>query len=181
MTTNNDKILKVLKTKKELITTTELSNETSIDIKNITRYLKPLENKGLIVRKTIQNGKIRVVMIELSKEINKPKLIPPKPPIIKQPPKREIKEFTLDNTLDFLHNDLDYRRSFVKLFREMIPEAFKGINTRTTKENMDLEFTQKASIINENLNVLKNMQTPLLNEMRNENKLFKNQKAKHNT
>lgn len=65
MTTNNEKILNVLKETKGYISTTELAEKTHIDLKNISRYTKQLEKEGSIERKTIQNGKIRVVNISL--------------------------------------------------------------------------------------------------------------------
>ncbi|KKL62098.1 hypothetical protein LCGC14_2188630 [marine sediment metagenome] len=68
MTRNNEKILKVLKETKRQLTTTELAEKTNIDIKNISRYTKQLEIDGYIERKTIQNGKIRVVNISLISE-----------------------------------------------------------------------------------------------------------------
>jgi len=68
MTRNNEKILKVLKETKRQLTTTELAEKTNIDIKNISRYTKQLEIDGYIERKTIQNGKIRVVNISLVSE-----------------------------------------------------------------------------------------------------------------
>ena len=153
MTTNNDKILKVLETKRELITTTELSNETSIDIRNITRYLKPLENKGLIVRKTIQNGKLRVVMIGLSKEKPHPPIAPPKPIQKKdlKPPKQVeptsfVNQIINEEDIDFnkIANSSEFKR-FIFMIRT--GSTFRGSNEELDKKLVKTE--QEISIVRE--------------------------------
>lgn len=200
MATNNEKILKALENKKELITTTELANETSIDIKNISRYLKALENKGLIVRKTIQKGKLRLVKIGLVKGKPKPivkrDLKPPKefvlteeekaivnlgkgnnflkqvPKQVSKPTTQGIDDFDLDQLLFKWISDLDTRRSFVKLFKGILPE-FKQVNTRQSKEQMTKDF-------NTTVKTRFQYKTPLINEMKQSNPLFMKQKSKHN-
>lgn len=73
------------------ITTTELANITGIDIRNITRYLKPLENEGKIIRNTIQDGKLRLVKITLRVTPFTPKEVVP---LVAKPAKSQIYDFT---------------------------------------------------------------------------------------
>ena len=78
MTPNNNKILMVLKDVNEPINTTLLAEKTGIDIRNITRYIKALEGEGKVIRKTIQNGQLRSVLISLAPtQVEKPKPHPP--------------------------------------------------------------------------------------------------------
>ncbi len=170
MTSNNDKILKVLKTKKELITTTELSNETNIDIKNISRYLKALEQKGIIVRKTIQEGKIRLVKIGMNTEKNiekttevasdkkpdtklnfdteKKTLHPPPAP---RPPKQEIEqEFFID--FNKIANNSSFQRFIIEAIKMSVPQL-KNISARTSKEVMSKAFNERITEIDNAVNV----------------------------
>lgn len=142
MTTNNEKILKALENKKELIKTTALSIETGIDIKNISRYLKALESKGLIVRKTIQNGKIRVVKIGLLKV--KKGEITPKPIEIKdlKPPKPTIEKIVpQDNTSDYL-NKFIQNQSITSDSKRNRYYVITGKSWRGTNESLDLALYQ---------------------------------------
>ena len=67
---NVDKIYNYLLEQDKALTTTEISNKTEINIKNISRYLKALESKGLIVRNTIQEGKRRLVYVKIKDNQN---------------------------------------------------------------------------------------------------------------
>jgi DNA-binding transcriptional ArsR family regulator len=75
MKTNNEKILDALKEKESEISTTELAESTGINVKNISRYLKDLEKKGLIKRRTVQDGRKRFVYIDLTTGRNSDKMI----------------------------------------------------------------------------------------------------------
>ena len=109
---NKIKILNVLEKQKGLISTTELANKTGINLGNITRYLKPLEKEGIIVRKTIQNGKIRVVNIGMNTEKAHPPIAPK--PVIKietltpppLTPKKIISEIMPE--VDYSNIDFEY-------------------------------------------------------------------------
>ena len=68
---NVDKIYNYLLEQDKALTTTEISNNTKINIKNISRYLKALESKGLIVRNTIQEGKRRLVYVKIKDNQNR--------------------------------------------------------------------------------------------------------------
>lgn len=61
--TNKEKIMDYLKENPKQIKTSDLAKTTGIDFKNISRYLKELESEGSILRKIVQDGKIRVVNI----------------------------------------------------------------------------------------------------------------------
>ncbi|KKK96894.1 hypothetical protein LCGC14_2658200 [marine sediment metagenome] len=68
---NKEKIYEFLLKQDKVLTTTEISNGTEIDIKNISRYLKTLESEGLIIRNTVQEGKRRLVYVKLKDGQNK--------------------------------------------------------------------------------------------------------------
>ena len=65
---NKEKIYNLLLGSGQKLTTSEVSEKTGINIKNISRYLKILENEGKIERKTKQVGKIRYVYITTRNE-----------------------------------------------------------------------------------------------------------------
>ena len=164
MATNNEKILKALENENESITTTELANKTGIDVKNVSRYLKALENKGFIVRKTIQKGKIRVVMIKLNTTFSeeeialanigkgndflevKPKpvkiqaLKPPKQP--PKPPKPIIDYEGID--FDKIANSSEFKR-FIFMIRT--GSTFRGSNVELDKKLQKTE--QEINFIKE--------------------------------
>lgn len=204
MTSNNDKILKALKTTKESMTTTELANKTGIDIRNITRYLKPLENKGIITRDTIQNGKIRVVKVELSKEKPHPpvtprlmpKLHPPKEvqlieeekalvnigkgnDSLKQVPKRKtIQEQIFFIDWDYLAHNSSFQRGFTEFIKYTFPQ-YKGIDHRASKKVMNQQLKERTNEIDIALNIVSKIDSKLLRELR-KNPLYVEQKLKHN-
>lgn len=63
---NEEKIMNYLREKKDEITVSELAIGTNIDLSNIARYWKKLENKGLIISRPQQNGKIRTIYLSLN-------------------------------------------------------------------------------------------------------------------
>lgn len=107
---NTDKIMNYLKLNttdhKNGFTTTWIADKCMINIKNISRYLKELEETRSIKRTIIQNGKIRTVRIRLLKdyEAYKNKMIEE----IKNIPKEAKPLF--DNTtrikIDEIQNDI---------------------------------------------------------------------------
>ena len=85
----------------------------------------------------------------------------PKPENLSPPPKVVIKkpekvdaipeadlgriEIDFDKILNAWINDLDTRRSFMKIFKSVLPTAFKGIDTRQTKKGMTQDFNVSAT------------------------------------
>jgi len=65
---NADKIYNYVLEQKGNVTITQISENTQIDLKNISRYINTLESKGKITRKTIQEGKKRFVYVNLPEE-----------------------------------------------------------------------------------------------------------------
>ena len=138
---NKIKILNVLEKEKGLITTTELSNKTEIDLRNITRYLKPLENEGIIVRKTIQNGKIRVVKVGMNTEKIPEKAHPPiaPKPVIKietlTPPPKPV----IESNVDYSNIDFEYIAKSSE-FKRFIYFMYTGKTHRGTIKQLDQEI-----------------------------------------
>lgn len=54
-------------------------------------------------------------------------------------------EIDFDKILNAWINDLDTRRSFIKIFKSVLPTAFKKINTRQTKKGMTQDFNVSAT------------------------------------
>jgi len=149
---NKIKILNVLEKEKGLISTTELANKTGINLGNITRYLKPLEQEGIIVRKTIQNGKIRVVNVGMNtekpiekahppiapkrEEIKKEQLHPPKPIKIMVGEKSMIEKMdSLESKLTSLDSKLN---AILGLDLPVIKDALHRANS-TIKNKLQVE------------------------------------------
>ena len=65
--TNKDKILKILNQSVQELSVSQLANLTEIDVKNIGRYLKELENEKRITIRKEQDGKIRTKYVSLKK------------------------------------------------------------------------------------------------------------------
>jgi len=65
--TNKDKILKILEQSVQELSVSQLANLTDIDVKNIGRYLKELENEKIITIRKQQEGKIRTSQVSLKK------------------------------------------------------------------------------------------------------------------
>ena len=65
--TNKDKILKILNQSLQELSVSQLANLTDIDVKNIGRYLKDLENEKIITIRKEQDGKIRTKYVSLNK------------------------------------------------------------------------------------------------------------------
>ncbi len=63
--TNKDKILKILNQSVQELSVSQLANLTDIDVKNIGRYLKELENEKIITIRKEQDGKIRTKYVSL--------------------------------------------------------------------------------------------------------------------
>lgn len=72
--TNNEKIIEYLEEIINPISTTDLANAVEIDIKNISRYLKELEQEEKIDREVKQIGKLRFVNISLKQKKEKTSL-----------------------------------------------------------------------------------------------------------
>ncbi|MFX1236317.1 MAG: winged helix-turn-helix transcriptional regulator [Promethearchaeota archaeon] len=68
---NVEKILDYLKEQKKDITISELSEGTGINIKNISRYLKPLKENEKITIEGKQEGKIRYKVVKLATTRNR--------------------------------------------------------------------------------------------------------------
>lgn len=85
----------------------------------------------------------------------------PKPENLNPPPKVLIKkpekvdaipeaplgriEIDFDKILNAWINDLDTRRSFIKIFKSVLPTAFKEVSTRQTKKGMTQDFNLSAT------------------------------------
>lgn len=67
---NEGKILGVLFEQTELISTSDLAEKSNISLNNISRYIKSLEKKGLVNKKTVQEGKTRFIFISLTSRNN---------------------------------------------------------------------------------------------------------------
>ena len=65
--TNKDKILNTLNQSVQELSVSRLANLANIDVKNIGRYLKDLENEKIITIRKEQNGKIRTKYVSLNK------------------------------------------------------------------------------------------------------------------
>jgi len=65
--TNKDKILNTLNQSVQELSVSQLANLTNIDVKNIGRYLKDLENEKIITIRKEQDGKIRTKYVSLNK------------------------------------------------------------------------------------------------------------------
>ena len=82
--TNNEKIIEYLEETINPISTTDLANAVEIDIKNISRYLKELEQEEKIDREVKQIGKLRFVNISLKQKEEKTALGSVKKQIIQE-------------------------------------------------------------------------------------------------
>ena len=181
---NKIKILNVLEKEKELITTTELANKTRIDIRNITRYLKPLEQEGIIVRKTIQNGKIRVVKVGMNTEKPIGKAHPPiaPKPVIKietltpppLTPKKIIPKIMPGS--DYSNIDFEYIAKSSE-FKRFVYFMYTGKTHRGTIKQLDQEIKRTK----ENLEIVNEMgrgtmkdRKALINELKQVLKAKKN-------
>jgi hydroxyethylthiazole kinase-like uncharacterized protein yjeF len=65
--TNKEKILNALNQSVQELSVSQLANSTDIDVKNIGRYLKDLENERIITIRKEQDGKIRTKYVSLNK------------------------------------------------------------------------------------------------------------------
>jgi len=65
--TNKDKILNTLNQCVQELSVSQLANLTNIDVKNIGRYLKDLENEKIITTRKEQKGKKRIKYVSLNK------------------------------------------------------------------------------------------------------------------
>lgn len=65
--TNKDKILKILNQNVKELSVSQMANLTDIDVKNIGRYLKDLENEKIITIRKEQDGKIRTKYVSINK------------------------------------------------------------------------------------------------------------------
>lgn len=70
ITPNERKILDALFKADALLTTTNLSEASGIHIKNISRYIKSLVGKDLVLKEVIQKGKTRYVYVSLTSRKN---------------------------------------------------------------------------------------------------------------
>lgn len=71
----------------------------------------------------------------------------PKPKKIDTLPETDLGrlEIDFDEILNAWVNDLDTKRSFIKVFKKVLPTAFGNINTRQTKKGMTQDFNVSAT------------------------------------
>ena len=86
-------------------------------------------------------------------------------------------DFFMDFT--YLINNSSFQRGITEFIKHQFP-AFKGIDHRASKDVMNQQIQERNNEINDALSIVKQMSTPLLNEMRNKSELYLKQKAKHN-
>lgn len=162
--TNKEKILDYLKENPIQITTTDLAENTGIDIKNISRYLKQLESEKMVSRKTIQDGKIRVVYITLTSHKKNTTTrnhegiakIKPKPKILTKKPLKD--EEKLANILSDPTLKPYQIQELIKIYKE--------IHLEFQANNKLIPLHKKLEIINWLLKDLDNLYEGVYNYLR---------------
>lgn len=131
---------------------------------------KEFDFGSLRTKKEINHSLIAPETKEIKKELLH------KPKSVKSVPKTEVsQDFLMD--FNYLVNNSSFQRAITEFVKHTFP-AYKGIDHRASKEVMNQQIQDRTNEIDNALEIVKQMDTELLREIR-ANPLYLKQKSKN--